>query len=222
MSEAALQDLSILIPAAGQGERLGLGPKALLRIGGRSLLSWVSAKALRCAGEVLVAAPPGRCGEWAAECPGCRVIEGSGSHLLSLAALVRASTRPWVLNLNVSLPFVSTLKIHEVTAAARVTGIAGAFLEADLPVARVAGGLVSELIPRREAGLAQGPNAYGREILLRLIEGADERDWAMQSFLEVALRRGLRVAAVPGDRNNIKVTCPEDWALAQHLAPLLP
>ncbi|MFX6427813.1 NTP transferase domain-containing protein, partial [Acinetobacter baumannii] len=46
--------VSVLIPAAGNGERLGLGPKAFLRVGGKTLLEW-AVEAFKEAAEVLVA-----------------------------------------------------------------------------------------------------------------------------------------------------------------------
>jgi 2-C-methyl-D-erythritol 4-phosphate cytidylyltransferase len=221
MSTDMPSDLSILVPAAGQGDRLGLGPKALLRINGRSLLSWLAAKALRCSDEVIVAAPPGRCGEWEAECPGCRVVPGAGTHLASLARLVREAGRPWVLNVNVSMPFVSEHMIREVAAAARSTGAAGAFLEPDIPVAELEAGVLRGFRPRQGIGLAQGPNAYDRALLLSILDKADEQDWSQQSLLQVVTRHGVRVTAVKGERRHIKITDETDWALACQLGAFL-
>ena len=51
-------EVSVLIPAAGNGLRLGRGPKAFLQVGGRTLLEWTLA-AFRDAEEALVALPPG-------------------------------------------------------------------------------------------------------------------------------------------------------------------
>ena len=52
-------DVTVLVPAAGSGERLGLGPKALLELNGRPVVEWVVRKAAALAGEVIVACPPG-------------------------------------------------------------------------------------------------------------------------------------------------------------------
>ena len=49
--------VSFLIPAAGTGERLGMGPKGFLELQGRPLLCWLADKALQVADEVLVAVP---------------------------------------------------------------------------------------------------------------------------------------------------------------------
>jgi len=52
--------VSCLIPGAGTGERLGLGPKAFLQLQDRPLLYWVAERALQVADEVLVALPAWR------------------------------------------------------------------------------------------------------------------------------------------------------------------
>lgn len=221
MRPTLIEDLSIVIPAAGQGERLGLGPKALLMLDGHSLLYWISAKARTMAAEVIVAAPPDAIPLWAMHCPDCRVIEGGASHLESMARLARAATLPWLMNMNISMPFTSPCLMRKVALAARQGGISGAFLQADLPVAQVKDGMVSALMARQDVAVAQGPNAYSRQILLRLIDAADADDWRRQSFLEIAVRHGQTIHAVAGEKSNMKITSPQDWKLAQYYKELL-
>jgi 2-C-methyl-D-erythritol 4-phosphate cytidylyltransferase len=217
MTEPLIEDLAIVIPAAGSGDRLGLGPKALLELGGKSLLQRVSAKAQRLAAEVIVAAPPGRINEWSGHCPGCVVLQGSESYLRSMESLVRAASRTWVMNVNISSPFASEDLMRNVVNAARVQGMAGAFLPSDLPVARLQNGKVAQLLSRGDTAVAQGPNCYRRSELLTLMDLTDSRDWQQQSFLQIALRHGYRIAAVAGEKTNIKITTADDWRHAQHL-----
>lgn len=221
MSTARVDDLSVVIPAAGDGERLGLGPKALLPLAGQPLLRWISAKARALSPEVIVAVPPGCLKTWAAHCPGCRLIEGGATHLASMTRLIEAATLPWLMNLNVSMPFTPLALMHAVAAAAKAEGIAGAFLPLELPLANIVAGKVTQLLPRQQTGIAQGPNAYRRQILLDLIARADAEDWRRQSFLEIALRHGHAIATVPGVKTNIKITTPEDWRQAQLLKEYL-
>ena len=49
--------VAALVPAAGLGARLGLGPKAFVRVGGRPLLAWAVAALASCVDEVIVAVP---------------------------------------------------------------------------------------------------------------------------------------------------------------------
>ena len=206
-----IKDLAVVIPAAGLGERLGLGPKALLKLGECSVLQWVSRKAKTVAAEVIVAAPHDCLELWSQHCPGCRVIVGGRSHLKSVANLIKAATHPWVMNLNVSMPFTSPNLMRLVADAARHSGIAGAFLPIDLPVAQVQDGCVSAMYPGQAFAIAQGPNAYRRDLLLELIRCADEADWQRQSFLDIAMHHGYRIDTVVGERSNIKITSNNNW-----------
>mgnify|MGYP003557009793 CR=1 FL=1 len=84
--------MSVLVPAAGTGERLGMGPKGFLELQGRPLLCWLADKALQVADEVLVAVPAQYVGEAAAMLPACRVIAGGATRHDSVARLARAAT----------------------------------------------------------------------------------------------------------------------------------
>lgn len=212
---------SILIPAAGQGTRLGLGPKALLELGGRPLVGWLAAKALRVAAEVLVAAPVGAEEQFSALCPGCRIIAGGDTRQGSVAALVRAAHGDCVLIHDVTRPFVSESLLRAVAAAATATGAAGAFVGPEVPVARLHDGRVLEALAANEVGIFQSPQAFRRELLLSVLARADAEGWQAQSTLQLALRAGLAAAAVAGEKTNIKLTTAQDWTLAQSLKELL-
>ena len=107
--------------------------------------------------------------------------------------------------------------MRNVVRAARVQGMAGAFLPSDLPVARLRNGQVAQLLSREETAVAQGPNCYRRSDLLTLMDLTDSSDWQQQSFLQVALRHGYSIAAVAGEKANIKITTADDWRHAQQL-----
>lgn len=221
-----MNKLSIIIPAAGLGSRLGLGPKALLELNGSSLLYWVSQKALRLAPEVIVAIPANADPEiWAAHCPGCRSIEGGDSHLATMSLLIKQCTQEWVMNMNIAMPFTSRQLAQRVADAAMFNtnkaSIAAAFLELDLPLAQRHEQQVAELLAKGNLGIASGPNCYSRQLLCDLIVAADTLDWQQQSFLQIAMRHGHAIQTVPGEKSNIKITHPADWEFAQHLKELL-
>jgi 2-C-methyl-D-erythritol 4-phosphate cytidylyltransferase len=113
-------EVSVLIPAAGNGLRLGRGPKAFLQVGGRTLLEWTLA-AFRDAAEVLVALPPG------AEPPkglGAVFLEGGATRQASVARLLEAASLPLVLVHDVARPFVSRGLVARVLEAAQRSGAA--------------------------------------------------------------------------------------------------
>lgn len=214
-------DVTVVIPAAGSGERLGLGPKARLSLAGEPLIGWVTRKALRVSNDVVVAVPPGEAPAYQALCPQCRCIEGGATRQTSVARLVQAAEREFVLLNDLARPFASVELHLSVLAAARRTGIAGAFLVPDVPVARLVDGRLIDAFARTEVALFQAPQAYARATLVRLLDEAEAQGWQTQSTLELAVRAGREIAVVPGEKTNLKLTTIEDWHLAQHLTKWL-
>ena len=73
----------------------------------------------------------------------------------------------------------------------------------------------------QKVGLSQTPQVYSREVMRRMQLQAVERGWRPQSTMQLALLAGERVRAVRGEKTNVKITTPEDWAAGQHLEDLL-
>ncbi len=213
--------VSALVPAAGAGRRLGLGPKALLTIAGKPLLRSLVDRLLRVAEEVILAVPPAHLERFASAYPDCRCIAGGDSRQSSVQRLVQAARCDWVLLQDAARPFVSEALLREVAMAALETGCAGAFLDPEVPVARLSGGFAVEAIARDQAGIFQAPQAFSRALLLSILDQAAAHGWCDQSTLQLALRAGVAVRSVRGEKTNIKLTTPEDWAVAQQLGELL-
>jgi 2-C-methyl-D-erythritol 4-phosphate cytidylyltransferase len=192
--------VSVLIPAAGAGLRLGLGPKAWLELDGRPVIDWVAAKARQLGEEILIACPA------ATPAPeGCIRVEGGGTRQDSVRHLAQAATRPWVLVWDAARPFGSVRLAQDVLHGAIATGAAGAFLSGG--AGTVAG--------------FQTPLAFSRKLLLDVAARAADQDWAARSTMELVLRAGHEVTRVPGEPSNIKLTTAQDWQLAQTLLGLL-
>lgn len=213
--------VSCLIPAAGTGLRLGQGAKAFLSLAGRPLLCWVADKALQVADEVIVAVPIDRLEDATRMLPRCRVLAGGDSRHDSVAALAGQARGDWLLLHDVARPFASVGLLARVLEAARTTGCAGAFVDPEVPVARLRDGFAVAALPRHEAGVFQSPQAFRRTDLLALIERERLEGWQPQSTMQLALRARLRVAAVAGEKTNIKITTAEDWRLAETLEAYL-
>jgi len=213
--------VSCLIPAAGTGERLGRGSKGFLSLAGRPLLCWLADKALQVADEVVVAVPADRVDEATRLLPRCRVLAGGGSRHGSVALLAEQARGDWLLLHDAARPFVSVALLGRVLQAARSSGCAGAFVDPEVPVARLRDGFVVDALPRHEAGVFQSPQAFARAQLLALVERARVDGWQPQSTMQLALQAGMLVAAVPGERHNIKLTTPDDWRHAALLEEYL-
>jgi 2-C-methyl-D-erythritol 4-phosphate cytidylyltransferase len=215
------KDVSVLIPAAGRGERLGLGPKALLELNGLPLLTWVIRKALQITDDVVVTAPQGQIGLFQELCSDCRVIDGGSTRQDSVSRLVDNADRPFVLIHDVARPFASINLFNRVITKAREVGCAGAFLEPDIPVAIIENNLVVRDFQRNQVGIFQAPQCFSRELLLDVLKQAKCNNWQEQSTLQLVLRAKKAVGTVYGEKNNIKLTTPEDWQIAQFLMEYL-
>ena len=55
----------------------------------------------------------------------------------------------------------------------------------------------------------------------RLLAHAQERGYRPQSTLQLAIDAGIEVAAVAGEKHNIKLTTPIDWRVATLLEEYL-
>ncbi|MBI2769199.1 MAG: 2-C-methyl-D-erythritol 4-phosphate cytidylyltransferase [Burkholderiales bacterium] len=187
--------ITVLVPAAGSGDRLGLGPKALLPLDGRPVVEWVLRKAALLADEVIVALPAGA--PALESTTSCTRIVGGATRQDSVLLLALQAARAWVLVWDAARPFTSVALARRVLAEAVRTG--GAAAASSGP------------------GEFQTPLAFPREVLLRVTTHAAQLGWAEASTIALVLRAGLAVTALPNEAHNIKLTTADDWAQAQGL-----
>jgi 2-C-methyl-D-erythritol 4-phosphate cytidylyltransferase len=205
-------EVSVLIPAAGVGERLGLGPKATLPLAGRPVIDWVVDKARQVGTEIIVACAPG-----VPEPAGTLRIEGGPTREVSVQRLALAATRPWCLLWDAASPFASLALARTVLAAAQGDGAATPCLAGQVRWFVLDQGRVARAHPGSHAGSSQTPQAYRTELLRAVTRRGDAAGWAAQSTVELFLQAGLPVAAIAGEKLNLKLTTPEDWVLAEAL-----
>lgn len=213
--------VSFLIPSAGGGERLGLGCKGFLQLAGRPLLSWLADKGRQVADEVIVAVPAARVGEAQALLPGCRVIVGGETRHDTVALLAEAARGDWLLLQDVARPFSSIGLFSAVLEAARDTGCAGSFVDPEVPVARLRDGRVETVLRRDQVGVFQSPQVFSREIMDTMLRHARASGSRPQSTMQLAVEAGIGIAAVAGEKHNIKLTTPLDWRMAAMLEEYL-
>jgi 2-C-methyl-D-erythritol 4-phosphate cytidylyltransferase len=195
MTARPASDVTVLVPAAGSGERMGFGPKALLELNGRPVVEWVVRKAMAIAGEVIVACPPGAQPVLGADCRWQR-IDGGPTRQRSVRLLAHAAATPWVIVWDAARPFTPVALAETVLAAAQHGDAAAAVLP---------------------DGSFQTPLAFSRELLLDTVDRAEAQGWIAASTMALVLRAGHAVATVAGDPLNIKLTTAQDWELAQTL-----
>ncbi len=207
-----------LIPAAGDGTRLGLGPKALVTVGGLSLLARSVAAVAPYVDEVLVALPEGL------ELPpglAARAIVGGATRQDSVLRLLRATAADTVLIHDAARPFVPPQVVGALLEAVVETGAASVALPvADTLVRAGPGELWGEGVAREGLWAVQTPQGFHRTLLLRAHEAAVADGYAATDDAGLIARQGGRVRLVRGDARLFKVTTPGDLALARALAPV--
>lgn len=207
----------MLIAAAGRGERLGT-PKALLEIDGRSLLDRVIERVATVSDDVIAAVPSPSLEAIEKKYPGCRFIPGGPTRQDTIGALLANTDRTWILVHDVARPFASEALFRAVAFAATEAGGACAIVPLAMPVAVIAAGRVVALHSSAEAGLCATPLAFRRDILLAAYEKATREGRQQLSTVDLVVGAGFEVRAVSGERDNIKITYPEDLDLARLIA----
>lgn len=230
--------VSAIIAAAGSGQRFGGAvPKQLIPIEGpsaleRSLALFVNHPAID---EVVVALPPDVAAAPPPYLTGAvkpiRVVPGGARRQDSVARafdVVDAACEVVVVH-DAARPFASANLISRTIEAAIESGAALAALRArdtvkrggqaeeDTAVGPPGAEFVSETLPRESIFLAQTPQAFRHRVLrdaLMLSEvGVDATDEAA-----LAERAGHPVRLVDGEETNIKLTTPDDLAVAGAIA----
>ena len=211
-------DCVALVPAAGQGQRLGLGAKAFLELDGSTLLEIVSRTLGPHVARVVVGVPAGDL-ERARRLlpPPIEVMDGDTTRQATVARLVHATTESMVLIHDVTRPFASGALIARVLAAAAEHGAAASMVHPPIPVGRVNDGCVVQSLDRNEVMLPQSPQAFRREVLECAIRNAHRHGHQRQTTWQLVEMDGGRIAVVEGEETNIKITTAVDWEIARQV-----
>jgi 2-C-methyl-D-erythritol 4-phosphate cytidylyltransferase len=211
----------------GRGERLSRqDPKAFARLDGRTLLERAVSTVEACPrieGFVVVV-PEG----WEGR---ARTIVGPRDRLADVVAggeTRQDSVRRGLDALPESLDVVICHDVARPMATPRlfdavIDGLAGADgAVPSLPMAdtvkRVDDGMVAETVARDGLVLVQTPQAFRREAIIAAHQAAEADGFVATDDAALLERAGFRVAVVPGDPVNIKITRPEDLRVASALA----
>jgi 2-C-methyl-D-erythritol 4-phosphate cytidylyltransferase len=211
-----------VIVAAGHSSRMGGVDKLLLPLGGRPLLahSLATIASHPAVDRVAVVCSEGNLDEASSlatvEAPSAAVVLGGARRRDSVRAGVEAlSGIDHVIIHDGARPFVTPPMIDSVLAGARLTGAALCAIPMPDTVKRAnLSGLVRSTVSREGLWLAQTPQAFQVDLLLRAHQASDIDATDDASLVELL---GEPVRIVLGSARNLKITLPEDLALAEAL-----
>ena len=216
-----------VVPAAGRGERFGGRlPKQYTPLRGRPILSWTLAALL---GEpsirgVMVALAEGdrrfaRLSE--SRDPRVRSCRGGARRELSVARALdalsgEARDEDWVLVHDAARPCLHREDLRRLMAAVAGDPVGGLLA---LPVSdtlKAAGrdGRSERTVSREGLWRALTPQMFRYGVLRRALALSIEREREVTDEASAVEALGLRPRLVPGRAGNIKITLPEDLALA--------
>lgn len=213
--------LVVIIPAAGSGARFGGAlPKQFQPLAGKPMIQHVIERFLAetvvsrvivpVAEELLAAVKP------SASERVTFVAGGATRHQSVVRGVADADGAEWIAIHDAARPLFSPTIFQSVVAAAREVGAA-------LPVIPVTDtihlmnddGTVGSTLDRKMLGAAQTPQCFRADILRRVLERASLERIEGTDEAGLAARFGFIVKAVAGDPRNLKITVPEDMAVAE-------
>lgn len=218
---------SVVIVAAGRGERFGFTAKVLAIAGGRPLLAWsiIAASQAACVRDIIIVTghhtdePIRHMLDGLILGKPVTIVAGGERRQDSVAAGVAAVSplSDVVLIHDGARPLATTGMFESCANEARRSGAAIIAIPVSDTLKRVHQFMIHETVSREALWSAQTPQGFRRNV----IQGAIERTCNMDneftdeaSLLEVL---GLPVRIVRGERDNIKVTHPDDLELVDAL-----
>ncbi|HHY94550.1 MAG TPA: 2-C-methyl-D-erythritol 4-phosphate cytidylyltransferase, partial [Firmicutes bacterium] len=208
------EKLSAIVPAAGQGERLGKGPKALVALAGRPLLCWCleTLQSSPWVDELVVAAPPeqeSRTRALAQAYPKVRAVVPGGPHRQQSVANALPALSPdaaWVMVHDGARPLLDSRLVEDVVLTARAVGAAVAAIPVvdTIKLAEPLGRRVARTVPREGLWLVQTPQVFRRDWFEEAHRAAGAEGWLVTDDSALVEKLGYPVELVRASRYNLK------------------
>ncbi len=203
--------MAVLVAAAGSGSRLGLGPKAFVQVGGKSLLEWTVEAWEGRADQLIVAVPAVAVERARAMLPSVDVVAGGNDRQQTVALLLEATQAEYVLVHDAARPFLPGAVADRVLKAAQEGGAA----TAALPVADTLVDMhTGRTVPRERLWAVQTPQGFRRTLLLEAHARASAEALGATDDASLVRRLGHRVTLVEGSPLLHKLTTRADLDLA--------
>jgi 2-C-methyl-D-erythritol 4-phosphate cytidylyltransferase len=209
----------VIVPAAGTGSRFGGAlPKQFQTLAGKPVIQHVTERFLHDAlvSRVIVPVADVLLAKMKSS-DRVRFVAGGETRQQSvIRGLAEADDAELIAVHDAARPLFSVEMFHAVVEAAREFGAA-------LPVIPVAdtihqmntNGMIAQTLDRSMLGAAQTPQVFRAQILREVLARAQREKIEGTDEAGLAARFGYHVRAVAGDPRNLKITVPEDFAIAE-------
>jgi len=222
------REVAVLVPAAGEGRRLGGDRKQFRTLGNRPLLVQVLHVFERHpdVGHLVVAVPENVVSDVSSRLQAeglsalTAVVSGGDSRQASVRHALRAVPAPVeiVLVHDAVRPFVTGDEVRRVVRQTRTHGAAAlAVPVADTLRAAADDTVFGDTVPRAGLYRMQTPQGFRRHWLEDAHATAAETGDPATDDVGLVQRTGRDVRVVQGSRRNFKITTPPDWHFAQQL-----
>jgi len=208
-----------IIPAAGQGSRMGRA-KQLILLGGKSVIDRTVEMFDSHAeiDEIIIAASENiHIGDFAKI---KRIVPGGGTRQESVRMCLEAVSGDvtHVLIHDGARPLVSSRVISGIIEAISTGGCAvSGVISKDTIKVTGEDNIIESTPPRGKTWLVQTPQGFPLDIIKKAHEAAEADGFTGTDDAVLAERSGIPVRMVEGDYGNIKLTTPEDILLAEAL-----
>lgn len=215
----------VIIPAAGQGKRMGAGKnKILLKL--QSLPVFIHTLNVfqmdeQCEGIFLAINPQDE-EEMKAVLAENQITKvralvpgGTERQHSIFNALKHVKPEGIILVHDAARPFIDKALLHPLIEAAELKGSAILAVPVKDTIKKTIGNVVSETVERTSLWAVQTPQAFRFSILFEAYQKAEEDDFLGTDDASLVERLGYDVVIVEGNYDNIKLTTPEDLYFAE-------
>jgi 2-C-methyl-D-erythritol 4-phosphate cytidylyltransferase len=218
-----------IIAAAGMGSRMASDrPKQFLQLAGTPIIFHTLAPFEQCVliQEVIVVLPAEEAAAFLTLAGKhglrklSRVVPGGTTRADSVKRglkAVRPATAGVVAVHDGVRPFVTVEEIERVVAAAESEGAAILVAPVTDTIKQVSGDAVVKTLDRRELRRALTPQCFRYELLCKAYDQADVNDPSLTDESALVEKIGVPVTVIEGSSRNIKITTPQDLAIAEAL-----
>jgi 2-C-methyl-D-erythritol 4-phosphate cytidylyltransferase len=229
---AVMRNVAVILPAAGSGKRFGSSsPKQFLKLAGVPILERTAGFFAEhpAVSEIIIAVPESqvqrsthRFHNWKSAVK-LQLVKGGKTRQQSVASALAAigAGIQWIAVHDAVRPLLTPSLFTALLRAARQSGAAIPGLAVTDTLKKVdKRGFIVETPHRDHFVQVQTPQVFRRDILVKAFHAAQISRFEGTDEAMLVERCGIRVRVVPGERQNLKITLPEDLRLAEYLMKL--